>query len=82
MQTEKRGKLSLADLRVESFVTTPLVNGYDAVEGLEDSCGLTCTSRSCDGAGPTCPGCEGTTTPACCSVCTSCTAVASEVLSF
>lgn len=49
-----RRKLSLEDLRVESFVTTPQSQA-GAVHGLDEgSCGLSCTSQSCERAGPTC----------------------------
>jgi hypothetical protein len=48
-------KLTLEDLRVESFVTTPQ-SEWGTVHGLDDSCATgTCGSRSCDGAGITCP---------------------------
>lgn len=50
-------KLTLEDLRVESFVTTPVPEG-GTVNGLaEGSCppALSCTSQTCDVAGVTCP---------------------------
>lgn len=62
MEGKLKAKLSLDDLRVESFITTPM---DFSVEGLT-TCGMTCTSRSCDGAGPTCVGCSGTS-DSCCS---------------
>jgi hypothetical protein len=66
----REGKLSLEDLRVESFVTTP----GDAALAMATmtcgayysyaTCGLTCGSTTCDGGGPTC----GTNT-CCCGAC-------------
>ena len=58
----QRRKLSLEDLRVESFVTSPL-SGVEGMIGMTQlCCGLTCTSMTCDGVGPTCSkNCEGVT---------------------
>lgn len=64
MSALPKKKLTLEDLRVESFVTTP-TSQWGTVHGLDEgSCGLTCTSRSCDGAGPTCA--AGCHTISCC----------------
>ena len=59
-------KLSLEDLRLESFVTGPegMDIGHTCTGQTLATCGLTCTSNSCDGAGPTCSGCSGATS--CC----------------
>jgi hypothetical protein len=55
-------KLSLEDLRVESFLTTPIVTGSSTACGYSIlTCGLSCTSNSCDGGGPTCFNCQTVT---------------------
>lgn len=69
---QPKGKLSLESLRVESFVTThdevAFLGTNTCGVGTVVTCGMTCTSRTCDGAGPTCGGCQ--TVTICCGSCT------------
>ncbi len=68
------GALTLEDLKVESFVTTP-EDAITAVQGTATcgaqmstaTCGMTCGSGTCDGIGPT--GCCPRDTSCCGSCC-------------
>jgi hypothetical protein len=54
-----RRKLSLEDLRVESFVTTPQSQARDGSRARRWFVRADCTSQSCERAGPTCAaGCQ------------------------
>jgi hypothetical protein len=61
MTTTARPKLTLEDLRVESFVTTPDTAMVDGVIGMSD-CGVCTDCTNCTG----CSSCSG------CSDCTGC----------
>jgi hypothetical protein len=79
MSENKKVRINLQDLKVKSFVTTPVV-GRDAgtVRGLCELTETDCTATDCDYCTnytdtTQCTGCSGTCIDTLCGICTNCT---------
>lgn len=79
MSENKKVRINLQDLKVKSFVTTPVV-GRDAgtVRGLCELTETDCTATDCDYCTnytdtTQCTGCSGTCINTLCTICTDCT---------